>query len=436
MNYTTIAIVGRPNVGKSSIFNILTKSRSAIVDDQAGVTLDRHYGYANLNDRQFIIVDTGGYTDASEQPLQSLLNDQVLLAIDESDLILFVVDAITGLVALDQDIAERLRKTGKPVILIANKAENLEDNLALQDFYTLAERHVRLSSAHKIGFNTLYDLICKLIPEVGNTQQATLKPTLAIIGRPNAGKSTLTNSIIGRKQVLVSEIPGTTRDSIYLDFEFKNIACKLVDTAGLRRKSRISANTIERYSVLRSMKAIVDADVVALMIDATLEISEQDCRLFNHIQTIGRPAIIVLNKWDLLDEYQKTMIKKNLDFKLRQITDKDIITCTALTGYGISRILELFLKKYQSAQQKIATGKLNDAFSKMLEEHPPAQKNGKRPRITYVHFAGIKPHRIIIHGKRLEYISEDYKRFIHNTMQKQFKLHGIPIKFFFKSQKD
>ena len=436
MNYTTIAIVGRPNVGKSSIFNILTKSRSAIVDDQAGVTLDRHYGYANLNDRQFIIVDTGGYTDASEQPLQGLLNDQVLLAIDESDLILFVVDAITGLVALDQDIAERLRKTGKPVILIANKAENLEDNLALQDFYTLAERHVRLSSAHKIGFNTLYDLISKLIPEEGNTQQVTLKPTLAIIGRPNAGKSTLTNSIIGRKQVLVSEIPGTTRDSIYLDFEFKNIACKLVDTAGLRRKSRISANTIERYSVLRSMKAIVDADVVALMIDATLEISEQDCRLFNHIQTIGRPTIIVLNKWDLLDEYQKNMIKKNLDFKLRQITDKDIITCTALTGYGISRILELFLKKYQSAQKKIATGKLNDAFSKMLEEHPPAQKNGKRPRITYVHFAGIKPHRIIIHGKRLEYISEDYKRFIHNTMQKQFKLHGIPIKFFFKSQKD
>lgn len=434
MNYTTIAIIGRPNVGKSSLFNVLTSSRQAIVDDQAGVTLDRHYGYTNFNDRQFIIVDTGGYTDSSEQPLQKLLNDQVMLAIEESDILLLVVDALAGLVALDRDIADKLRKTGKPVILLANKAENLDSIAALHDFYGLSHNTLSISSAHRKGITDLKQLICDLAPLDSNSEEEPIAPpTLAIIGRPNAGKSTLTNSILGRNQVLVSEIPGTTRDSIYIEFEYKNHTNRLIDTAGLRRKSRIAADTIERYSVLRSMKAIIDADVVVLMIDASLEISEQDCRLFNHIQTIGRPTIIVLNKWDLLDDYQRNLIKKNLDFRLRQVSAKDVITCTALSGYGISRILDLFVNKYYLAQKKISTAKLNDLFAIIKEEQPPPQKNGKRPKLAYAHFAGTKPHRIVIHGKRLEYISEDYKRFLQNTLQKRLQLEGIPFKLIFKS---
>lgn len=434
MNYTTIAIIGRPNVGKSSLFNILTSSRQAIVDDQAGVTIDRHYGYAILSGRQFIIVDTGGYTNSSEQPLQKLLNSQVMLAIEESDILLFVVDALDGQVALDKEIIEKLRKTNKPIILLANKAENLDSTTALHDFYGLSEYTLHISAAHRKGMTDLKDLICKLSPS--NTVDCLdieKVPTLAIIGRPNAGKSTLTNAILGRNQVLVSSIPGTTRDSIYIDFTYKDHINRLIDTAGLRRKSRIAADTIERYSVLRSMKAIVDADVVVLMIDASLEISEQDCRLYNHIQNIGRPTIIVLNKWDLLDEYQRANIKKNLDFRLRQIDAKDVITCTAVSGYGISRVLDLFISKFRLAQRKVSTSKLNELFAVIREENPPPQKNGKRPKLAYAQAAGIKPHRIVIHGKYLEYISEDYKRYLQNTLQKRLNLIGIPFKIIFKS---
>ena len=436
MKYTTIAIIGRPNVGKSSLFNVLTRSRQAIVDDQAGVTLDRHYGYANFEDRQFIIVDTGGYTNEEEQPLQKLLNNQVLQAIDESDILLLVVDAKEGLISLDQELADRLRKTSKPVITVVNKAENHDQITAQQEFYGLANTITKISAAHRIGIHELYQKIIALSPDtLSSDDREHSPPTLAIIGRPNAGKSTLTNKIIGRNQVLVSEIPGTTRDSIYLDFVYKDNDYKLIDTAGLRRKSRISANTIERYSVLRSMKAIIDADVVALMIDSALEISEQDCRLFNHIQTIGRPTIIILNKWDLLNSYQKEMIKKNLDFRLRQIVSKDVLTCTAATGYGISRILDLFISKYKLSQSTVSTAKLNQIFQQITEEHPAPQKNGKRPKLTYAHLAGVKPHKIIIHGKRLDFISDDYKRFLQGALQKKLNLIGLPLKLIFKNPK-
>lgn len=434
MNYTTIAIIGRPNVGKSSLFNALVGARKAIVDDMAGVTVDRNYSYANFNDRQFILIDTGGYTDSNEQPLQNMLNSQVMMAIDESDIILFVVDAKEGLIALDQEIADKLRKLNKRLILIANKSENLDPQVAKGEFYGLSDNIIATSVAHRHGMEelkqTIINLCCKDIIQEPENQN----PTLAVIGRPNAGKSTLTNTIIGRNQVLVSDIPGTTRDSIYLDFTFKDKPYGLIDTAGLRRKSRIAASSIERYSVLRSMKAIVDADVVALLIDATLEISDQDCRLFNHVKTIGRPLIIILNKWDLLDTYKKNMIKKNLEFKLRQITHKDIVTCTATEGYGVSRILELFVKKNLQARTRISTASINKLLKTIIEEHPPAMKSGKRPKISYAHIAGYKPHKIIIHGARLDYLSEDYKRYLVGTLQTKLKLHGIPISLIFKEK--
>lgn len=430
MNYTTVAIIGRPNVGKSTLFNVLTRSRQAIVDDQAGVTLDRHYGYATIAEQQLIVVDTGGYTDNSEQPLQKMLNEQVMLAIEESDVLLLVVDSKQGVTALDQEMADKIRKTGKPYILVANKAENLDELSAKQDFYSLGSQIVHISAAHRHGIVTLGQKIL----EHSSSQILERKsfPSLAIIGRPNAGKSTLTNSIIGRKQVLVSEIPGTTRDSIYLDFKYKDQDYQLIDTAGLRRKSRISAGSIERYSVLRSMKAIIDADVVLLMIDASLEISEQDCRLYNHVQTIGRPLIVVLNKWDLLDDHAKKMIKRNLDFKLRQVTEKDVITCTAIDGYGISRIIDTFISKYSNAQVKISTAAINTVLQVIMEENPPPSKNGKRPRFTYANVAGYKPHKIIIHGKRLEFLSDDYKRFIQRTFQSKLKLGTSPVKIIYK----
>lgn len=432
MNYTTIAIIGRPNVGKSTLFNVLTRTRQAIVDDQAGVTLDRHYGYATIDEKQLIIVDTGGYTDSQDQPLQQMLNEQVLLAISESDVLLLVVDSRQGITALDHEIADKLRKTGKPVIVVANKAENLDNTLAKQDFYTLADRVIAISAAHRHGINTLQQAILGHANLGEETPIKTGYPSLAIIGRPNAGKSTLTNTIIGRKQVLVSDIPGTTRDSIYLDFTYKDSQYQLIDTAGLRRKSRISAGTIERYSVLRSMKAIVDADVVLLMIDATAEISDQDCRLYNHVLTIGRPLIIVLNKWDLLDQHQKNMIKKNLDFKLRQITNKDVLTCTATIGYGISRILDTFIEKYHSAQTKVITADLNVILQEIMEENPPPSKNGRRAKFTYAHIAGYKPHKIIIHGKRLDLLSDDYKRYLHKTFQAKLEIGASPVKIIFK----
>ena len=433
MKYTTLAIIGRPNVGKSSLFNVLTASRQAIVDDQAGVTVDRHYGYVNFNGHQFIIVDTGGYTDESQQPLQSMLNEQVIQAIDESDILLHVVDAKEGITALDHAIADKVRKMNKTVIVVANKAENIDELTAKQDFYTIAKYIVPISAAHKKGIDTLRSQICDFIDCTPATETIDILPSLAIIGRPNAGKSTLTNEILGRKQVLVSDIPGTTRDSIYLDFIYKDKIYRLIDTAGLRRKSRISAASIERYSVLRSMKAIVDSDVVVLMIDAALEISEQDCRLFNHVQSIGRPLIIVLNKWDLLDSYDRERIKSKLDFRLRQVNSKDVITCTAATGYGVSRILDLFIKKYELAKKEISTGKINTILKKIVEEHPPALKNGKRPKLTYAHIAGYKPHKIVIHGKKLDYISDDYKRYLHACFQKHLDLGNTPVKILFKN---
>ncbi|MCG6887184.1 MAG: ribosome biogenesis GTPase Der [Proteobacteria bacterium] len=431
-----IALVGRPNVGKSTLFNRLTRSRDALVANQPGLTRDRKFGEGRLGDKSYIVVDTGGLS-GDETGLDGLMANQSWQAVEESDIVLFLVDARDGLAVDDQPIANRLRASGKKVYLVVNKTDGMQEETAIAEFYALGlgEPHA-IAAAHGRGVHTLIDTILAELPEAVN-EEVESQPgiRIAIVGRPNVGKSTLVNRILGEERVVAYDQPGTTRDSIYLPFERDGQTYTLIDTAGIRRRSKVS-DAVEKFSVIKAMQAIEGANVVIMLLDGQEGISEQDATLFGFILDSGRALVIAVNKWDGLDAEQKDRVKQELDRRLPFLTFARIHYISALHGSGVGNLFTSVLRAYESAMRNLSTNRLTQILEDLVQAHQPPLVKGRRIKLRYAHQGGRNPPRVIIHGNQTESIPDVYKRYLINGFHKQLKLEGTPIRLEFKSGKN
>ena len=433
-----IALVGRPNVGKSTLFNRLTRSRDALVADQPGLTRDRKFGEGRMGERPYIVVDTGGLS-GEETGLDGLMARQSWQAVEESDAILFLVDARDGLTAEDENIAARLRSTGKPVWLVVNKVDGLDPDVVAAEFHALGlgEPHP-IAAAHGRGVRQLIDTVLAALPapaERSEEEEAEQGIRIAIVGRPNVGKSTLVNRILGEERVVAYDMPGTTRDSIYLPFERDGQKYTLIDTAGIRRRSRVK-EAIEKFSVIKAMQAIEDAHVVIMLLDAREGISEQDATLFGFILDSGRALVIAVNKWDGLDADQKARIRRELEVKLPFINFARIHYISALHGSGVGELFESVQKAYASAMRDLPTHRLTEILEQLVQAHPPPVVKGRRIKLRYAHQGGRNPPLIVIHGTQTEAVPDAYRRYLINGFRKALKLEGTPIRIEFKSGKN
>ncbi len=433
-----IALVGRPNVGKSTLFNRLTRSRDALVADQPGLTRDRQFGEGRMGERPYIVVDTGGLS-GEETGLDGLMARQSWQAVEESDAILFLVDARDGLTAEDENIAARLRSTGKPVWLVVNKVDGLDPDVVAAEFHALGlgEPHP-IAAAHGRGVRQLIDTVLATLPapaERSEEEEAEQGIRIAIVGRPNVGKSTLVNRILGEERVVAYDMPGTTRDSIYLPFERDGQRYTLIDTAGIRRRSRVK-EAIEKFSVIKAMQAIEDAHVVIMLLDAREGISEQDATLFGFILDSGRALVIAVNKWDGLDADQKARIRRELEVKLPFINFARIHYISALHGSGVGELFESVQKAYASAMRDLPTHRLTEILEDLVQAHPPPVVKGRRIKLRYAHQGGRNPPLIVIHGTQTEAVPDAYRRYLINGFRKALKLEGTPIRIEFKSGKN
>ena len=461
-----IALVGRPNVGKSTLFNVLTRSRDALVADYPGLTRDRKYGRFHFESSEFIIIDTGGLSGESEE-LDSHMEKQTRLAVAESDIILFMVDARDGLTPADQVIAESLRRTGKHVKLVVNKTDGLDARTVISEFYSLGlgdplsiaasqNRGIQAMLAGVVEtYNALHDVLDEVLGdteaerlEEGRTEQndesAEDEPDeeifrkpgdgrvkVAIIGRPNVGKSTLVNRFLGEERVVVYDMPGTTRDSVFIPFERDGKKYTFIDTAGIRRKRSVH-EAIEKFSVIKSMQAIERANVVIMMIDARTEISDQDLHLIGYVLEAGRALVLTINKWDGMDEYAKDLIHKGLDKQLPFVRFAETFFISALHGSGVGKLYEAIDKAYESATQKYSTSDLTRLLEKAVQSHQPPMVNGRRIKLRYAHQGGMNPPRIIVHGNQITKVPAVYKRYLTNFFRKELKSVGTPILIEFK----
>lgn len=449
-----IALVGRPNVGKSTLFNVLTKSRDALVADYPGLTRDRKYGRFNFESANFIVIDTGGLSGESDE-LDSHMAKQTLLAVDESDIILFMVDARAGLTPADQVIAESLRRTGKQVKLIVNKTDGLDSRTVASEFYTLGlGEPVAIAASQNRGIQAMLEELLKpsAIESSDNTEQDTHVPDLevdvteteeealeekdesikvAIIGRPNVGKSTLVNRFLGEERVVVFDMPGTTRDSVFIPFERDGKKYTFIDTAGIRRKRAVH-EAIEKFSIIKSMQAIERANVVIMMIDARTEIADQDLHLIGYVLEAGRALILVINKWDGMDDYQKELIHKGLDKQLPFVRFAETFFISALHGSGVGKLYQAIDRAYASATEKYVTSELTALLEKAVQSHQPPMVNGRRIKLRYAHQGGMNPPRIIIHGNQVSKVPASYQRYLTNFFRNELKSVGTPIKIEFK----
>jgi len=432
-----IALVGRPNVGKSTLFNRLTRSRDALVANQPGLTRDRKFGEGRLGDKSYIVVDTGGLS-GDETGLDGLMANQSWQAVEESDIVLFLVDARDGLAVDDQPIANRLRASGKKVYLVVNKTDGMQEETAIAEFYALGlgEPHA-IAAAHGRGVHTLIDTILAELPEAETEEDVESQPgiRIAIVGRPNVGKSTLVNRILGEERVVAYDQPGTTRDSIYLPFERDGQTYTLIDTAGIRRRSKVS-DAVEKFSVIKAMQAIEGANVVIMLLDGQEGISEQDTTLFGFILDSGRALVIAVNKWDGLDAEQKDRVKQELDRRLPFLTFARIHYISALHGSGVGNLFASVLRAYESAMRNLSTNRLTQILEDLVQAHQPPLVKGRRIKLRYAHQGGRNPPRVIIHGNQTESIPDVYKRYLINGFHKQLKLEGTPIRLEFKSGKN
>ncbi|MCF6436020.1 ribosome biogenesis GTPase Der [Pseudoalteromonas sp. MMG022] len=455
-----IALVGRPNVGKSTLFNRLTRTRDALVADFPGLTRDRKYGQANYDGYEFIVVDTGGI-DGSEEGIETEMAEQSLLAIEEADIVLFLVDARAGMNAADQAIAQHLRKQQKKCFLVANKTDGIDADSSCAEFYQLALGEVyHIAAAHGRGVTQLLDVtlqpvIAELASQEDELQQddgelAELylegedgeaedgkagfedKPIkLAIIGRPNVGKSTLTNRILGEERVIVYDMPGTTRDSIYIPMTRNEREYVLIDTAGVRKRKKVS-DVVEKFSVIKTLKAIEDANVVLLVVDAREGISDQDLSLLGFALNSGRSLVIAVNKWDGLDDYVKERIKSELDRRLGFIDFARLHFISALHGTGVGHLFESVDEAYDSATKRISTAMLRRIMDMAQADHQPPLVRGRRVKLKYAHAGGYNPPRIVIHGNQVHDLPDSYKRYLMNYYRKALNIMGTPIKIEFR----
>lgn len=428
-----IALVGRPNVGKSTLFNYLTRTREALVADFPGLTRDRQYGRLKHGDRPCLIVDTGGIADDAEG-IESLARKQVQIALEEADIIFFMVDAREGLSASDKVIAETLRKLAKPVVLVTNKVDGIDSTAAMADFYSLAlGEPIACSAAHGRGIPELLERAYQLLPpaqEAVDDKQGGIG--IAVVGRPNVGKSTLVNRLLGEERVIVYDEPGTTRDSIYIPFERNGKKFTLVDTAGMRRRARVS-ETIEKFSVIKSLQAIEKSHVVIFLIDAREGITDQDAHLLGLVLEAGRALIIGLNKWDGLTSDQKTTIQRQLDVKLSFLEFAEKHPISALHGSGVGKLFDVVHTLYDSAMVNMTTPILTRILNEATNAHQPPLVGTRRIKLKYAHQGGRNPPVVIIHGVQTDALPISYKRYLTNYFRTKLHLSGTPIRLEFKS---
>lgn len=433
-----IAIVGRPNVGKSTLFNRLVGSRKAIVSDEAGTTRDRQYGKTVWNGREFSVVDTGGWVVNSEDIFEEEIRKQVLIATEEADLILFVVDIKNGLTDLDSEVAEILRQTKKPVLVVANKTDNNEDRYYSAEFYSLGlGEPYCISAATGSGTGDLLDLIIeKLGPEVEDDTEDNI-PRFAVVGRPNAGKSSIINAFIGEDRHIVTDISGTTRDSILTRYDKFGFDFYLVDTAGIRKKSKVS-ESLEFYSVMRSIRAIEESDVCILMLDATRGIEAQDMNIFQLIQRNQKGLVVVVNKWDLVEDKSQKVIdyfKDVIKQRMAPFTDIPIIFASALTKQRIFKVLETAKDVYNNRNRHVGTSKLNEELLPLIESYPPPSIKGKYIKIKYCNqIPDTKIPTFVFYANLPQYVKEPYKRFLENKIRERWNFCGTPVNIFIRQK--
>ena len=433
-----VAIVGRPNVGKSTLFNRLTQSRRAIVSDIAGTTRDRQYGKCSWGDKEFSVVDTGGWVVNSDDIFEDAIRKQVLLAAEEADLVLFLVDVETGITDWDEDVAQILRRSNLPIILVANKVDNSGMGYAAAEFYRLGLGDPQcVSAATGGGTGDLLDMILEKLPAEQKEDYEDDLPRFAVVGRPNAGKSSLINAFIGEERNIVTEIAGTTRDSIYTRFDKFGFDFYLVDTAGIRRKNKVTED-LEFYSVMRSIRAIENSDVCILMIDATRGIEAQDMNIFQLIQKNNKSLVVVVNKWDLVQDKDQKVIdtfKNAIHNRMAPFVDFPIIFASALTKQRIFKVLETAKDVYKNRTTHIGTNKLNEIMLPIIEQTPPPSIKGKFIKIKYCsQLPNTQIPSFVFYANLPQYIKENYRRFLENKIRENWNLHGCPINVFIRQK--
>lgn len=429
----TIALVGRPNVGKSTLFNRLTRSRDALVADFAGLTRDRHYGNGRVGHKPYILVDTGGFEPLIDSGVMYEMARQSEQAIYESDAVIFVVDGRNGITPQDVLIANKLRTLDKPVYVAINKVEGVDKIIAVSDFYELGlESMYPISATHGDGIHKLIDDVLrgfKNSPEEENREE---RITFAVVGRPNVGKSTLVNTILGEERVIAFDEAGTTRDSIYIEFERGEQKYTIIDTAGIRRKGKVT-DKLEKFSVLKAIQAISEAQVVVLVLDAHLDIAEQDATIVGYALEAGKSIVVAVNKWDHLNDEARELIKQDMKAKLHFLDFAKYNYISALYKKGIGELMSSISAAYNSAFAKLATPKLTRILKEAVNRQPPAHKGNFRPKMRYAHQGGMNPPVIIIHGNSLQAVQRSYTKYLERSFRKVFELVGTPLRIEYKN---
>lgn len=439
MSKPLVALVGRPNVGKSTFFNRISGSRIAIIEDTPGVTRDRIYADAEWLSHSFTMIDTGGIEPDSDEPLFVLMRQQAELAIDTADVILFFVDAIDGLTPADENVADLLRRSKKPVILVLNKADNKQREMNQYDFYELGfGQPICISAQQGLGLGDLLDEVVKAFPEYEAQEEDEDVIKIAVVGKPNAGKSSLVNRILNEERCIVSNIAGTTRDAIDTAFEQDGTKFVIIDTAGIRRKRSIAHNSIERFSVVRSLDAVRRCDVALIVIDAQDGITEQDVKIAGFVHEEGKASIIIVNKWDLIEKDTKTaeMFKKKIITDLAFMDYVDILFISALTGQRVVRIPDMVKEVYAHASSRISTGVLNDVLHDAMSISEPPSDNGKRFKLYYASQVSSKPPTFVLFVNDSVLLHYSYKRYLENYLRKTFELSGTPIRIILRQKED
>jgi len=428
----TLVLVGRPNVGKSTLFNRLTRSRDALVADLPGLTRDRHYGQGRLGEKPFIVVDTGGFEPVAKEGILSEMARQAREAIAEADVIVFLTDARSGLTPHDKRIAQQLREAHAPVILAVNKAEGMREEIAVAEFHELALGEPRaISAEHGEGVRSLVEeALAGFAAEP--EEEAPDHPRVAVVGRPNVGKSTLVNRLLGEERVIAFDQPGTTRDAIEVELERDGRRYTLVDTAGIRRKGKVF-ESVEKFSVVKTLQAIERANVVVLAVDAAESITEQDAHIGGYILEAGRALVVAVNKWDAIDTEKRRDVQDGLERKLAFLDFAPFVPISALKGSGVKALLAAVDTAFAAAMAKLSTPKLTRALQAALAQQQPPMAGRFRPKMRYAHQGGSNPPIIVIHGTGLEGVKAPYKRYLENTFQKAFKLQGTPLRIELRS---
>jgi GTP-binding protein len=434
-----VVLVGRPNVGKSTLFNRLTRSREAIVADLPGLTRDRHYGHGRLGEKPFLVVDTGGFEPLAKEGILHEMARQTGQAMLDADAIIFVTDGRDGITPQDREIAAQLRGLACPVFLTVNKTEGMERNLAAAEFHELGlGTPLAISAAHGEGVRQLIELALEGFPSPSERPDTAQKPDalkVAIAGRPNVGKSTLINALVGAERVIAFDQPGTTRDAIHVDFERNGKAYRLIDTAGIRKKGKVF-EAIEKFSVIKTLQAIEDANVVILMLDARQDIAEQDARVADFVLQTGRALVVAVNKWDGLDAYTRRQIRATLERKLKFLAFARTHFISAQEALGLDKLMVSVDAAYTAATTKLSTPRLTRVLQDAVARQAPPRQGAIRPKMRYAHQGGMNPPIIVIHGNALEKVPQSYARYLENTFREVFRLTGTPLRIQFNTSRN